>query len=372
MSTDNTRENIWKYTLVALIIGLGLVLVRQAWPYISGILGALTLYILLRKPTFRLAEKTGKTTLASSLTVAGTVFFVAVPLSLFAWFVIAKLQQVNWNTDAIIAPANQMIDIVKEKFGIDIISDKNISFVAGKLASWGQSIINGIGGFFINIFVALLLLFFLLNGGKRMETYIASVIPMKNINKKETIDRINLMVKSNAIGIPLLAIIQGSISWIGYSIFGVPNAFLAALITGLCSMIPIVGTMIVWVPVSIYFMVLGMWGKAFGLLAFCAVFVSQSDNLFRFILQKKLANTHPLITIFGVVAGLPLFGFMGIIFGPLLVSLFMLFIDMFRKEYLAGDEPETHQEEAVPAIETQENVPAEPDKPEQTDSHAEN
>ena len=52
------------------------------------------------------------------------------------------------------------------------------------------------------------------------------------------------------------------------------------------------------------------------------------------ILQKKMANIHPLITIFGVVAGLPIFGFMGIIFGPLLVSLFLLFLDMFRKEYL--------------------------------------
>ena len=174
-----------------------------------------------------------------------------------------------------------------------------------------------------------------------MEQYIASVIPMKNINKKETIDRVNLMVKSNAIGIPLIALLQGAIAWIGYSIFGVPKAFLAAMAKGLCYMIPIVGTMNVWVTLSIYFMVLGLWGKAIGLLLFCAVFVSMSDNLFRFILQKKMADTHPLITLFGVVAGIPLFGFMGIIFGPLLVSLFLLFIDMFRKEYLTENEPST-------------------------------
>lgn len=161
------------------------------------------------------------------------------------------------------------------------------------------------------------------------------------------------MVKSNAIGIPLLALIQGLIAWIGYMFFGVPNAFLSAFLTGLCSVVPIVGTMVVWVPLSIYFMALGLWGKAIGLLLFSAVFISQSDNLIRFILQKKLADTHPLITIFGVVAGLQIFGFIGIIFGPLLVSLFLLFLDMFRKEYLANDEedvpvsadpPETRQE----------------------------
>jgi hypothetical protein len=65
-----------------------------------------------------------------------------------------------------------------------------------------------------------------------------------------------------------------------------------------------------------------------------AIVVSQSDNLIRFILQKKMADTHPLITIFGVVIGLPIFGFMGVIFGPLLLSLFFLFVDMFKKEYL--------------------------------------
>ena len=111
-----------------------------------------------------------------------------------------------------------------------------------------------------------------------------------------------------------------------------------AFLTGLCSVVPLVGTMIIWIPLCIYFAVLGLWGKAVGLLLFSAVFISQSDNLIRFILQKKLANTHPLITIFGVVAGLPMFGFMGIIFGPLLVSLFLLFIDMFRKEYLSDND----------------------------------
>ena len=148
------------------------------------------------------------------------------------------------------------------------------------------------------------------------------------------------MVKSNAIGIPMLALIQGLIAWVGYVFFGVPNAFLAAFLTGLCSIVPIVGTTVVWVPMAVYFAVMGLWGKAIGLLLFGTICISQSDNLFRFILQKKLADTHPLITISGVVIGLPLFGFIGIIFGPLLVSLFLLFIDMFRKEYLADPVPD--------------------------------
>lgn len=335
---NSSMERIWKYTLIILIVGLGLVLFRQAQPYISGVLCALTLYILLRRPTFRLARKLGKPTLATVIMVIAVILFIAVPLTLIVWFVVDKIQQAEWNVNDIIAPATQMFDIIEKKFGIDIVSQESVSFVAGKLTALGQSVLGGIGSFFINLLVALLLLFFLLNGGRKWEQYLASVIPMKNINKKETMDRINLMVKSNAIGIPLVAILQGIIALIGYLIFNVPNAGLAAIATGFCSIVPIVGTMVVWVPLGIYFMVLGQWGQAIGLLAFSAIFISQSDNLLRFVLQKKMANTHPLITIFGVIVGLSLFGFIGIIFGPLLVSLFLLFVDMFRKEYLS-DEP---------------------------------
>ena len=335
---NSSRESIWKYTLIILIVALGLVLFRQAQPYISGVLCALTLYILLRRPTFRLARKLGRPTLATVIMVIAVILFIMVPLTLIVWFVVDKIQQAEWNVNDIIAPATQMFDIIERKFGIDIVSQESVSFVAGKLTALGQSVLGGIGSFFINLLVAILLLFFLLNGGRKWEQYLASVIPMKNINKKETMDRINLMVKSNAIGIPLVAILQGIIALIGYLIFNVPNAGLAAIATGFCSIVPIVGTMVVWVPLGIYFMVLGQWGQAIGLLAFSAIFISQSDNLLRFVLQKKMANTHPLITIFGVIVGLSLFGFIGIIFGPLLVSLFLLFVDMFRKEYLS-DEP---------------------------------
>lgn len=228
----------------------------------------------------------------------------------------------------------QVIDIVKEKTGFDPVSEKSIAFLASKLTLIGQMVINGIGDFAINIGIAVLLLFFLLQGGEKMEDYVASILPFRNVNKKEVIGKINVMVRSNAIGIPLLALIQGLLAWGGYMFFGVPNAFLAGFMTGLCSMVPIVGTMLIWLPMAVYFMIIGLWGKAVGLILFGAIIISQSDNLIRFILQKKMADTHPLITIFGVIVGLPIFGFIGIIFGPLLISLFLLFLDMFRKEYL--------------------------------------
>lgn len=332
-SSGNDRERLWKYSLILLLFLLGYILFQQLKPYFSGALGALTLYILLRKPAGRLARKVNPT-FSSSIMVIAVILFIIVPLSLLLWFIISKLQQVNWNPDAIMAPVMQVIDIVKEKTGFDPVSEKSIAFLASKLTLIGQMVINGIGDFAINIGIAVLLLFFLLQGGEKMEDYVASILPFRNVNKKEVIGKINVMVRSNAIGIPLLALIQGLLAWGGYMFFGVPNAFLAGFMTGLCSMVPIVGTMLIWLPMAVYFMIIGLWGKAVGLILFGAIIISQSDNLIRFILQKKMSDTHPLITIFGVIVGLPIFGFIGIIFGPLLISLFLLFLDMFRKEYL--------------------------------------
>ena len=171
-----SKERIWEYALLVLIIGLGILLFRQAQPFISGILGAFTLYILFRKPAFRLTEKTGKPTLSATLIVIGVLLFLIIPLSLLAWFLIAKLQQVNWNTDSILAPTMQVIDIVREKFNIDLVSEKSLTFIAGKVTALGQSIINGIGDFFINILAALIVLFFLLTGGRKMENENTSIV----------------------------------------------------------------------------------------------------------------------------------------------------------------------------------------------------
>jgi len=87
----------------------------------------------------------------------------------------------------------------------------------------------------------------------------------------------------------------------------------------------------------VYMALTGDWVNGLALMAYALIVITNVDNLIRFVLQKKMADTHPLITIFGVIIGLSLFGFMGIIFGPLLISVFILCFSMFKKEYLDKD-----------------------------------
>lgn len=167
-----------------------------------------------------------------------------------------------------------------------------------------------------------------------MESYLYDLLPFSNNNKNDVLDQINVMVRSNAIGIPVLASVQGIFATIGYIIFGVPDPVLFGFLTCFATIIPLVGTMFIWLPLAIYLAITGDWLNAAGLAVYALIVISNIDNLVRFILQKKIADTHPLITVFGVVIGLPVFGFWGVIFGPLFLSMFILLVDIFKREYL--------------------------------------
>lgn len=327
------KEQYWKYSLIIFIIGLGMLLFRQAQPFMNGILGGFTLYILLRNFSNWLQTKI-KPLLAVWMITIGVTLFILIPVSLFSWAIVSQISGMHFDTQAIIQPAHQVIDIIEERTGFDLLSEKSLSFMVVQASSIGQKIMTGVSDLIVNLAVAIMLMFFMLWEGRKMEHYVSTIMPFEESNKREVLNKIQLMVRSNAIGIPLLAVIQGIISLGGYLLCDAPNPYLTALLTAFASIIPLVGTALIWIPVSIYFLIMGEWINALILLGYGGIIISQCDNLIRFLLQKKMANIHPLITIFGVVAGLPIFAFMGIIFGPLLVSLFLLFLDMFRKEYL--------------------------------------
>ena len=331
----SVKEQYWRYSLIAIIIVLGIVLFQQITPFLGGLLGALTIYILVRKQMIRLTTKRKlKRSTAALLITTEAVFFFLIPISLVVWMLVDKLQNLNLDPQSIIAPIEEIAGIIKSKTGYDVLGSDTTSFIVSALPRIGQAVMGGISSFVINLFVLVFVLYFMLIGGIKMEAYVNAILPFNATNTEHVIHEINMIVRSNAIGIPLLAVIQGGVAMIGYFIFGAPNALLLGFLTCFATVIPMVGTGLIWFPVAVYMALTGDWPNAIGLAAYGGIIVSQLDNLIRFILQKKMADTHPLITIFGVVIGLSLFGFMGVIFGPLLLSLFFLFVDMFKREYL--------------------------------------
>ena len=331
----SVKEQYRKYSLITIILGLGLLLFLKMTPFMGGILGACTIYIMVRDQMLYLTQKKKirKSITAIILLIEAILCFL-VPLSLAVWLLISKLQTVNVDTATFVDTITNLADWIRRKTEYDLLSKENISSIASILPGIGQFLMGGISSFAVNLFVLVFVLYFMLIGGTKMEQYIYEILPFSDSNKKHVMNEINMIVRANAIGIPLLAIIQGAIATLGYYLFDAPSALLFGFLTCFATVIPIVGTTLVWFPLAAYMAISGDWPHAIGLLLYCGLIVTNIDNLIRFILQKKMADTHPLITIFGVVIGLSLFGFMGVIFGPLLISIFILCVNIFKEQYL--------------------------------------
>ncbi len=333
-----TKEQYWKYTLIALIVFMAILLFREYAPFLSGFLGASTVYILVRKQMFYLIEKKkwGKS-LSASLILVEVLLIFLIPCSFAVWLLIEELHGINLDPSATINVIQKFADAITEKTGYNVLNTDNMVKAAAYLPKIGQIIINSVSSFVLNSVILLFVLYFMLIGGRKMEEYFYDLLPFNNVNKKDVLREVDVMVKSNAIGIPLLAIIQGGFALAGYWIFDVPNPVLFAFVTCFASIIPVVGTMAIWFPIAIYMGISGDWMNALGLTAYSLIVISNVDNLLRLFLQKKLANIHPLITVFGVVIGLSVFGFWGVIFGPLYLSMFVLLVNIFKQEYLDKD-----------------------------------
>lgn len=334
----NSKEQYWKYSLLVIVIVLGAIVFEETLPFLSGVLGACTIYVMVRKQMTYLADtKKLRRSIAATLILLEVAMCFLIPAFFVIWLLVNRLQAVNLEPSELIKTFQHFIDLIHQKVGYDVLSSDNMTIVTSKITGVAQMLVGQISGFLINSFVLLFVLYFMLLGGRKMEAYVYDILPFRDKNKKQVIKSAKVMVTSNAIGIPLLALIQGVIAMIGYLIFGTPDPLIFGFLTCFATILPLIGTALIWFPLAAYLALTGNWAGGIGLTIYALVVISNVDNIIRFLLQKKLADTHPMVTIFGVVLGLSLFGFWGVIFGPLLLSLFLLCFDMFKRDYIDGE-----------------------------------
>ncbi|MDO5742718.1 MAG: AI-2E family transporter [Vagococcus sp.] len=325
----------YRYVLVGLLIILGLILFKYLHPYLSGFLGAATLYVILKgQMTYMTKKLKWKRGLSASLLVLEALLFFLAPLTGITLMVIDTLSGISLDPEAIRMQITEFVNALEERVGFEILTTYNLSALPKMGTNFIQMLGASIYSFIINIIVVLFLLFYMLFNHEVFETAIKEILPFKEENKQILAEETRLIIQANAIGIPLLAIIQGVFAYVGYLFLGVENALLYGILTAFSTIIPIVGTTIVWLPLGVGFLLSGNVVNGIILLVYGFLVIGGVDNIARFMLQKKLADIHPLITVFGGLIGIPMFGFWGVIFGPLILSLFLLFFNMYRHEYI--------------------------------------
>ncbi|MFZ0490475.1 MAG: AI-2E family transporter [Salegentibacter sp.] len=316
-----------------LILFLGVLIFREIIPYLSGVLGAVTLYVLMRNWMKKLLARGWSAGLAASTLMAGSFIGILVPVSLIVIMLTSKIGKAVANSERVIRALKEQLDKVEHYLGYNISASIDTSAITSWTSKSLQNLAGGTFDVFIAIGIMYFMLYYMLINIDSLKSSLIQYIPLGKDNLQTIGDESDELVKSNALGIPLVALSQGVIALIGYLVLGVPDPFFWFVITAIGSMIPFIGTAIGIIPVSILLFAQGDSWQGIAIIIYGFTVVGVTDNLIRLYVLERLASVHPLITLFGVLVGVPLFGFIGLIFGPLLVSLFLLILKIYKKEY---------------------------------------
>jgi predicted PurR-regulated permease PerM len=319
---------------LACIVLLGALLATKIASFLSAFLGAITLYIIMRKMMLWLVTKwRWSRSLAASMLMLASFLILLVPVGALVGMLSSKVSFAISHSNELIAGLQSFIQELEARYDLDLVSQENIYKLSGYVTSAIPSLINATFGTLGTLFFMYFVLYFMLVSGEKMEIALYEYVPLKDENVDKIGHEIETMVISNAVGIPLIGLLQGVVAVIGYYITGVKEPWFWFVITSITAMLPVVGAALAYVPLSIMFFVNGdLWQGIFMLIYGFGV-IGTVDNIFRFTLAKRFANVHPLITVFGVIIGLQLFGFLGLIFGPLLISMFILLIKIYSNEF---------------------------------------
>ncbi len=207
-----------------------------------------------------------------------------------------------------------------------------VGWFAGNLGTIFAGTVSAIFTFFI----ALLGSFYLFKDGERLVAWMVSVSPLKDAEDAVIMERIARSIRSVVTGTVLVAILQGFLAATGFAIFGIDRPILWGTVGALGALLPGLGTATIMVPAIGYLFYLGAFPQALGLLVWAIISIVVVDNFLSPYLMSRGNNLHPFVVLLAVLGGISLFGPIGFIIGPVMVSLFMVFLELYSL-YVSDD-----------------------------------
>jgi predicted PurR-regulated permease PerM len=333
------NESAWKQiTLFVLTLGILIVCALLLQPFFSAIVGAIVLAVVTQRPYDWLASKIKSRNTAAALALILVTLAVIIP----TFFLAQDLgkQAVNAVTALREDTTQQKIaDFFTRHPAIadriqsftDSIDPSNISrstaaWLGGKLAGFlGNSF-----GVITQLVVMLFILFFLFRDRALALKSLRSLLPLRNEETTELLERVGDTIFATALGRLAIAAIQGILAGLAYWVLGVPGVVLWAFMTALLALVPAFGAFLVWGPIAIYLGLTGHWGKAALLAIWGGLIVSTIDNFLYPILVGTRLRAHTVTILISILGGIALFGITGVILGPVIFTIAATLLEFWR------------------------------------------
>lgn len=314
------------------LIVLGIALLVAFVPFATGLVGIPVLYVVF-EPVHRWLTRRLSPRFAAAIVVLLALFLIVVPGVSFAGLIVAQAQEIAGGV--VQSPLlTRLSQLQIRNFDIGA----QLAGLGGKLVTWiGTSAFGLIGTatrLALNLTISLFGLYYLLLRPSETWQAVRPYIPFSAENAELLRQRFRNVTISTVVGTGLVAAIQGIMVGLGFWAAGLSNALFWGVVTVVLAILPVVGSALVWGPGAIALAIGGQYGWAIALALWGIIAVGNVDYIVRPIVFRRWANIHPIVTLLGALAGVPYFGILGLLIGPLALSYFFELIGMYREEYL--------------------------------------
>ena len=345
-----------KYVRLCLIVASAVVLYfvfRIFQPFIVPV----SLAFILASLSYPVFEWTcvklkGRHNLAALLTCIGVTASIILPFIILLLLLAVEVTQVyqklqtklsgdnlayfldlsqNLHLAPVISWVSQYIDLG----AIDIVGNLTTAFerMSYFFLRHSTSILSGLFQTIVNFLVILFTMFFLFRDGTRFAEELRTWNPLSERYEQQIIEKFRKVADATVFGSLLTAVAQGFAGGLVYWALGISNPLFWAFVTAVLSLVPVVGTALVWVPWAIYFFTTGSVVRGVVLVIAAVLFVGMIDNVIRPLLIEGKAKMHTLVVFFSIMGGIAYFGMLGMIFGPILVAIGLTFVELYKLEF---------------------------------------
>lgn len=344
MTLSKRRVSPW--FLLALLLLLGFVAFRLVGVFLSYVLFGLFLAYLTYPAYAWLLRRVKRPAVAATLMLVLMTIAVLVPLAFLFAELVTQVQNVV--ATAGVADPQAILDQMAQRInallglppqdpdeaspGSSLVNDVYDN-IQDTLTHWVRALPRQLAEGVIGVFLLAYVLYYSYTDGARWIQALREILPMQADHRETLFREVGHVIRGVMYGTILMSALQAGLAAIGFYIFGVPNVALWSVLVFILALLPIVGAPMIWVPWGLYLIYIGETFNGVGLLLYSAVLVNGIEHVIRPKLIGSVADIHPLLVLLGVVGGLAVFGFIGFILGPLVLSVFMTVLHLYRKEF---------------------------------------
>jgi predicted PurR-regulated permease PerM len=329
-SARQSQVFIWIIALITLVWLLyGLI---DLFPAILGAIVMYTLFLPLHK--WFVNKKGFKSILSVLIIILGSLIVIVIPFIFLSSLLANKLGAIFDQPELIDNAIEKVKALVGVKLDDESYVEKAITFLQDFFINKFSSALNVFLNLLLTFAIMYFLLYFMLKDYVIFENNVKKYIPFNIEQSVKFSAELKNTTYANIIGQGFICIVQGSLVAIGFLIFGIQDPILWGFVAFIVSFLPVVGSPMVFVPAGLISLASGDVLAGVGIILWGFILVTNIDNVLRLLIAKKFNDTHPIITILGIIIGFPMFGILGLVFGPLLISYFIILVKIIEDNAL--------------------------------------